>query len=680
LKAPGLAILLCLLLAACAASAGSRAALADADIDVRFEGARAFTVLDLERVVAADLADLPKRAQPRSAIDDAAYTLVEHYRAQGFAGCSVEYAFEETASGRRAAVFLVREGPRTRLGGASIEGCSRLRASDALSALGLAGLERSSVPRWFVERELSEWSRSLEAYAASKGHLDARVREAAVEFDAQRSSARVVLRLEEGPRYTVAPGIVLTGGVRELDAELDLTAWAGRPLTPRLPLDLRARIEEHYQQRGRPDVEVDLVEGAPDAQALVPLSFTILPGPEVRIAGIVVRGNEKTRTSHVLDLVTIAAGERYDVRAVRATFSRLNRSGLFRRVNVGLAPGAEAERQLVIDVEEATSTEVFFEPGYGSYEGLRALAGLRETNLLGAGRTLSLDGLFAQRAQRAVAGLAEPHMFGTDFEAGLSVFQEWRDEPSYDKDELGAALSFSRELRPRLRVSTEYRFRASRVSDIDVTDPVALAQTENVDISTLSLIGSWDRRDSIFVPTEGNLLRASLEYGDAALGSELDFTRLRLTETWLASPRDGTVVALSWRMGVIAPHGSTSGIPLQERFFNGGENTVRSFREDELGPRDPEGNPIGGEGFQVFTAELRQRVKGPLEGALFWDVGTLAPQAQDVLDWQGARSALGAGARYLLPIGPLRLDWGWNPDARPDEDRWRAHFSVGMAF
>lgn len=673
-------LLLSFLLAACAAAPGPRTALDAAEVAVRFEGAKAFTALDLERVVSADLADLPRRAQPRSAVDDAAFTLVEHYRAQGFASCAVEYEYSEDAGAGRKAVFLVREGPRTRLASVAIEGCARLRASEALSALGLAGLERSSVPRWYVEREVAEAARSLEAYAASKGHLDARVSETAVEFDATRTSARVTLRLAEGARYTVAPALSLEGGVPSIDAELDLSAWSGRPLSPRLPLDLRARIEEHYQQRGRPDVEVDLREGTPDAEARVPLAFVVAPGPEVRVSGIVVRGNEKTRTSHVLDLVTIRAGDRYDVRAVRATFTRLNRSGLFRRVDVALEAGGEPERRLVVEVEEATSTEVFFEPGYGSYEGLRALAGLRETNLLGAGRTLSLDGLFAQRAQRAVIGLSEPHLFGSDFEAGVSVFQELRDEPSYDKDELGAALSLSRELRPRLRVSTEYRFRASRVSDIDVTDPIALAETENVDISTLSLIGSWDRRDSLFVPTEGNLLRASLEYGDAALGSQLDFTRLRLTETWLTSPLDGTVVALSWRMGVIAPHGSTSGIPLQERFFNGGENTVRSFREDELGPRDPEGNPIGGEGFQVFTAELRQRVKGPLEGALFWDVGTLAPQAQDVLDWQGARSALGTGVRYLLPIGPLRLDWGWNPDPRPDEDRWRAHFSVGMAF
>jgi len=671
---------LALLFAACAAPPGPTANLEAAEIDVRFEGARAFTALDLERVVAADLADLPKRAQARSAVEDAAYTLVEHYRSLGFAGCSVEYEYSKPAGGRSLAVFTVREGPRTRLAAARIEGCSQLRADDALSAIDFSGLERSSVPRWYVERELSDAARLLEAHAASKGHLDARVRDTVVEFDAARTSARVTLRLEEGPRYTVAPDVALEGGVAAIDAELELSAWAGHPLTPRLPLDLRARIEEHYQQRGRPDVEVDLHEGAPDAQARVPLTFAVLPGPEVRIAGIVVRGHEKTRTSHVLDLVTIRAGERYDVRAVRATFSRLSRSGLFRSVSVGLEPGAQAERLLVVEVDEATSTEVFFEPGYGSYEGLRALAGLRETNLLGAGRTLSIDGLLAERAQRAVVGLSEPHVFGTDFEAGVSVFQELRDEPSYDKDELGAAFALSRELRPRLRFSTEYRFRASRVSDVDITDPIALAQTENVDISTLSLIGSWDRRDSIFVPTEGNLLRASIEYGDAALGSELDFTRLRLTETWLASPAEGTVVALSWRMGVIAPHGATDGIPLQERFFNGGENTVRSFREDELGPKDASGNPIGGEGFQVFTAELRQRVKGPLDGALFWDVGTVATQAQDVLDWRGSRSALGVGARYMLPIGPLRLDWGWNPDARIDEDRWRAHFSVGMAF
>ena len=261
-------LLLSLLLAACAAAPGPRTALDAAEVAVRFEGAKAFTALDLERVVSADLADLPRRAQPRSAVDDAAFTLVEHYRAQGFASCAVEYEYSEDAGAGRKAVFLVREGPRTRLASVAIEGCARLRASEALSALGLAGLERSSVPRWYVEREVAEAARSLEAYAASKGHLDARVSETAVEFDATRTSARVTLRLAEGARYTVAPALSLEGGVPSIDAELDLSAWSGRPLSPRLPLDLRARIEEHYQQRGRPDVEVDLREGTPDADAL----------------------------------------------------------------------------------------------------------------------------------------------------------------------------------------------------------------------------------------------------------------------------------------------------------------------------------------------------------------------------------------------------------------------------
>ncbi len=666
------------LFAACAAVTSTGTG--TSELEVRMEGARTFTPRDLREEIELDLADLPTRSQPRSAVDDAAYTLVEHYRSQGFPACSVQYELQELAGPRRIVVFRITEGSRARLAGVRIEGCTRLKASELLSAAALTGLERAGPPRWYVERELSDATRAMEGEAASRGYLDARFTAVELDWNEARTEVRALLKFEEGPRYTIAAGPRLVGGIPDVDARLDIASWAGRALTPRAPLDLRARVEEQYLQNGYPDVEVELTELPPDAEARVALEFNIQPGPRVTIASIQARGNEKTRTRHVLELLTIRRGDRYDVREIRASFQRLNRSGLFRRVELSLEPGAASERALIVEVEEVTSTEVFFEPGYGSYEGLRALAGVRETNLLGAGRTLSLDGLIAERASRAVFGVSEPHVFGTDYEAGLSVFRELRDEPSYDKDELGVALALSRELRPRLRLSTEYRFRASRVSEVDVSDPSAIAQTENVDISSLALIGSWDQRDSVFVPTEGNLLRASLEYGDAALGSELDFTRLRVTETWLTSLREGTVLALSWRMGVIAPHGDTSGIPLQERFFNGGENTVRSFREDELGPRDPQGVPIGGEGFQVLSAELRQRIKGSLEGAGFWDGGTLATQAQDVLAVDDVRQALGLGVRYLLPIGPLRLDCGWNPAPRAGEDRWRAHFSVGMAF
>jgi len=129
---------------------------------------------------------------------------------------------------------------------------------------------------------------------------------------------------------------------------------------------------------------------------------------------------------------------------------------------------------------------------------------------------------------------------------------------------------------------------------------------------------------------------------------------------------------------VSGPEEATA-IPIDERFFNGGATTVRSFGERDLGPHDRKGNPIGGEFLTVFNIEYTFPIFGELQGALFTDAGNLLPTSEEPgLD--DMRYAVGAGLRYKLPIGPVRLDYGVNPDPHEDEDFGAFHFSFGFAF
>ena len=112
----------------------------------------------------------------------------------------------------------------------------------------------------------------------------------------------------------------------------------------------------------------------------------------------------------------------------------------------------------------------------------------------------------------------------------------------------------------------------------------------------------------------------------------------------------------------------------------GGPTTVRAFRRYELGPQDGEGNPIGGEGQTIFNAELRKRIAGNLHGALFYDVGSVVLDYQELGEFEGYAGGPGFGLRYLLPIGPLRLDVAFNADPGDDEDDFVVHLAVGMPF
>jgi outer membrane translocation and assembly module TamA len=133
---------------------------------------------------------------------------------------------------------------------------------------------------------------------------------------------------------------------------------------------------------------------------------------------------------------------------------------------------------------------------------------------------------------------------------------------------------------------------------------------------------------------------------------------------------------LGARVGAIQP--ATSSIPIDARFFNGGATTVRSFAERELGPKDKQNNPLGGEFYTVLNAEFTFPISGGLKGAVFVDAGNLT--SWDQAGFDDMRTGIGVGLGYALPVGPLRLDFGINPDRRRGEDFGAFHFSFGAAF
>ncbi len=199
------------------------------------------------------------------------------------------------------------------------------------------------------------------------------------------------------------------------------------------------------------------------------------------------------------------------------------------------------------------------------------------------------------------------------------------------------------------------------------------------------------------LPVHPQLAKTTVEFGVVSCHQPTIAETLRL---FFGLAR-GTVLGARYTTGLIIPGRGEATLPLSERFFNGGENRVRSFKESELGPKDPSGDPVGGYGFNVFNLELRQRLIGNLIGTVFIDYGNVAPNRSrserglqpydsrsdvisDTLDdfFKDFRPGVGFGLQYLLPVGPARVDFAFNPDRRSqdDEDSFVIHFSIGTAF
>jgi len=180
------------------------------------------------------------------------------------------------------------------------------------------------------------------------------------------------------------------------------------------------------------------------------------------------------------------------------------------------------------------------------------------------------------------------------------------------------------------------------------------------------------------MPTRGVNARVFAEVGAPALAGEISFVHVGASASHYVELKEGTVLCARVATRWIVPIRETPSIPIQERLFNGGESSVRSFRQSELGPKDTGGDPVGGEVRNLLSLELRQRISGNFAAALFADYGNIGLTSGEA--FEDFRSALGVGLRYGLPIGPIRVDTGFNPSRRPGEDRFVIHFSVGMPF
>jgi len=215
------------------------------------------------------------------------------------------------------------------------------------------------------------------------------------------------------------------------------------------------------------------------------------------------------------------------------------------------------------------------------------------------------------------------------------------------------------------------------VNHVDI-QPQDLVGPEAYSVLSVGFSQTLDYRNNPSFPTSGFLFTTAMDIAPGGL-SHISFVRGTAAFSWYLPVTSNSSLALGARAGVIAPLGDST-LPIDERFFNGGATTVRSFSELTLGPKDRAGYLLGGEGFTVFNAEYTFPIYKDLHGgAVFGDAGNLVSQAAS-FGLADMRYAVGAGLRYYLPIGAVRLDYGWNPDPRNGEAVGAFHFAIGVAF
>ncbi len=358
-----------------------------------------------------ELTAFEKQGQRRSDVDDAAFQMELAYRKDGYAFAAVDYQIEPVA-GELVVTFTINEGPRVILKKIDITGNATIATQTLLPFFeeGKSGLFGQG-QLLFIKSNIASALSQIRDFYISQGYRDAVVGDAQYAFNDDRTEATVKVAIEEGIRYVVHDILFRGDLIPKAENKLKKSRQEliGKPYFARRRLILQSRLLEIYGHLGYPNALVNVQERKGTEAGMVVLDAEITQGPRVTISEIIIRGNDKTRKKFIRNRLLLKPGDRFDLELQQKSFQQLYKTGLFSKVDLSLEKQEGTDRwPLVVEVTEAPGKELYFEPGWGSYELLRLKAGFREKNLFGTGRIFGLEAIGSLKAQSLVATLSDP--------------------------------------------------------------------------------------------------------------------------------------------------------------------------------------------------------------------------------------------------------------------------------
>ncbi len=605
----------------------------------------------------------------------------QRYEEEGFFGVQITPRTERTPEGDLRVVFRIAEGRKMYIDRIVIEGNQALSAKQIKGAMATQERLFWILPFSKVSRRVFEddAERILNLYA-DNGYIQARVESQEIVPDFQRGKLTLRVRVVEGPQFR-------TGRVTFRGNEV----LADEQIAPLIKLkegdvfdrgllrqSIRA-IADRYSEIGRARADVSPTTDIDNAARRVDVTVTIKEGPEVYVERINITGNTKSSEKVLRRELRLVEGELFTMQKLVRSRQRLFNLGYFDEVNIATEPGTTPDRIIVnVDVKERATGLFSVGAGYSSLDNLFETIDVTQRNLFGRGQEVYARFRIGAQSRLGQAGFTEPYLFDIPLRAGFDVYDRQREFPDFTEERLGGDIRAAYPLAEYVTLGGDYRLERVEISDVaeSASDDLKRELGKKLN-SVIEVALTRDSRDNIFEPTTGS--RNTLELAFAGLGGDTRFYRV-VGETGHFFP----LPIFNWILSARALGGYVSGwggeeVPIFERFFLGGATTLRGQKTRSVGPKDENGAVIGGTSEVLFSTELLIPVFPRFRLVFFFDAGN-AYGFGDSFDPTNLRLGAGAGFRFFSPLGPLRLEVGYNLDRKPGEKDYQIHFAVGSPF
>ncbi|MCB0422888.1 MAG: outer membrane protein assembly factor BamA, partial [Bdellovibrionales bacterium] len=517
------------------------------------------------------------------------------------------------------------------------------------------------------------------------GFVQAKVDRPQVYVSPDKKSITISIRVSEGERFSIG-SVDFIGDLLFDQSELAAAVENKEGVRfsyERLQKDLRA-LTAKYGDLGYAYTNVIPRTQIREKDRIVDITYEIDKGNKVFIGKINVIGNSKTRDKVLRRELKIREGELYNETRKRESEANIRRLGFFEEVqfNTSTPKGRTDLMDITIKVKERNTGTITVGAGYSSFSGFVLNGQVNQTNLFGRGQSLGVSIDFSDKNQLFNLNFTEPYFMDTEWSVGGDLYSRRRELPEYDDNRKGAAIRVGHPLAPYLRGIIGYK-----IDDTDLELDPKTGDPDLFDVDTANGVASavtasliYDKRNDRFAPTDGVFGSLGVEY--AGIGGDLNYTKGSVNFRYYQKAFWDVV----WRNNIsygFVNSNDGGDVPFNELFLLGGATTLRGFRWYTIGQRkysnkaysqavaaghpDPDTaamRPFGGKQQFYYNMEFQFPLidEAGIKGVVFYDIG----DAQDSLDVTEFRSDVGFGFRWFSPIGPLRFEWGFPLDRKPE--------------
>ncbi len=615
-------------------------------------------------------------------IQDNASRLKKFYEEEGYLLANVVPVIKKVSENEVTLTYQIDEGKKIRIDEIKITGNRNISSSKIRKAM--------ETKKWWIfsfltssgyykkDRMEQDVSRIQNLYF-DNGYIKAVIGEPEISVDQENREMTISINVSEGAQYRIS-SVGVSGNTAYSDAVIKnkLSIEPGEVFSKkRLEKDI-AEISDLYTQNGYALVSVtpDLVPD--DKDDTVKVVLNIDEGGKYEIGRIEISGNTRTRDKVIRREIRVDEGETYDSAKLKRSYERINNLNYFETVE--FLPKPKYEEKVVdleVKVKERPTGFLSVGGGYSSIDKFIATADLTQGNLFGRGQYLKLKGELGGTSSLYEISFRDPWLFDRPISLSTGIYKTTREYIDYDKDAFGVYLGLGKSLSEYWRGDISYNFEKAKISNI--SDDASLIIRDQEGTKTTSSITPKfirDSRDNYLDPSRGS--RNVFSFTFAGIGGSNAFIKGTVDSGWYF-PLGPTTFMVRGRFGYATGIFGEE-LPLYERFYVGGIYTIRGLGWGDAGPRDEAtGDPIGGTEELIFNTEfifpILTEIK--LKGVVFFDAGN---SYDDFDEFGTLRYTTGTGIRWISPIGPIRIEWGYNLDQKPDESSNKFEFAFGSFF